>query len=174
MDNVLASLKKIRCFVFDMDGVLTDGSVLVMPGGVWVRRMNIKDGYALQLAVKKGYQVIIISGSNSEEVKERLNRLGISEVHMNVKDKAGLLHQIISSNALTQEKILCMGDDIPDLELLKVAGVACCPADAVSEIKSIAQYISAVKGGEGCVRDVIEKVMKLRGDWHNDTSVASK
>jgi 3-deoxy-D-manno-octulosonate 8-phosphate phosphatase (KDO 8-P phosphatase) len=174
MDNVLALLKNVGCFVFDMDGVLTDGSLLVMPGGVWVRRMNIKDGYALQLAVKKGYQVIIISGSNSEEVKERLNRLGISEVHMNIKDKAALLQKIINTNALKKEEVLCMGDDIPDLKLLKDAGVACCPADAISEIKSIAQYISPVKGGEGCVRDVIEKVMKLRGDWHNDTSVASK
>lgn len=174
MDNVLALLKNIRCFVFDMDGVLTDGSLLIMPGGVWARRMNIKDGYALQLAVKKGYKVIIISGSNSDEVKDRLNRLGISEVHMNVKDKAGLMQQLVDSNDLNKADILCMGDDIPDLELLKTAGVACCPADAVSEIRSIAQYISPVKGGEGCVRDVIEKVLKLKGDWHNDTSVPSK
>lgn len=174
MDNVLALLKNIRCFVFDMDGVLTDGSLLIMPGGVWARRMNIKDGYALQLAVKKGYKVIIISGSNSDEVKDRLNRLGISEVHMDVKDKAGLMQQLVDSNELNNADILCMGDDIPDLELLKTAGVACCPADAVSEIKSIAQYISPVKGGEGCVRDVIEKVLKLKGDWHNDTSVPSK
>lgn len=174
MDNVLALLKNIRCFVFDMDGVLTDGSLLIMPGGVWARRMNIKDGYALQLAVKKGYKVIIISGSNSDEVKDRLNRLGISEVHMNVKDKAGLMQQLVDSNDLNKADILCMGDDIPDLELLKTAGVACCPADAVSEIKSIAQYVSPVKGGEGCVRDVIEKVLKLKGDWHNDTSVPSK
>lgn len=174
MDNVLALLKNVRCFVFDMDGVLTDGSLLVMPGGVWVRRMNIKDGYALQLAVKKGYRVIIISGSNSDEVKERLNRLGIPEVHMNIKDKAGLLQQLISSDSLKPEEILCMGDDIPDLELLQWAGVACCPADAVSEIKAVAHYISPVKGGEGCVRDVIEKVMKVRGDWHNDTSIPSK
>ncbi len=174
MENVLALFKNVSCFVFDMDGVLTDGSLLVMPGGIWARRMNIKDGYALQLAVKKGYSVIIISGSKSDEVKERLNRLGISEVYMEVKDKAGFLQKIITSNSLKPDAILCMGDDIPDLELLKSAGVACCPADAVAEIKSASHYISPVKGGEGCVRDVIEKVMKLRGDWHNDTSVPSK
>ncbi len=174
MENVLGLFKNVSCFVFDMDGVLTDGSLLVMPGGIWARRMNIKDGYALQLAVKKGYSVIIISGSKSDEVKERLNRLGISEVYMEVKDKAGFLQKIITSNSLKPDEILCMGDDIPDLELLKSAGVACCPADAVAEIKSASHYISPVKGGEGCVRDVIEKVMKLRGDWHNDTSVPSK
>jgi 3-deoxy-D-manno-octulosonate 8-phosphate phosphatase (KDO 8-P phosphatase) len=174
MDNILALFKKATCFVFDMDGVLTDGSLLIMPGGVWARRMNIKDGYALQLAVKKGYSIIIISGSKSDDVKERLNRLGITEVYMEVKNKAGLLQQVISKNALKQEEILCMGDDIPDLELLRSSGVACCPADAVTEIKSVAQYISPFKGGEGCVRDVIEKVMKLRGDWHNDTSVSAK
>jgi len=174
MDNVLAAFKNVRSFVFDMDGVLTDGSLLIMPGGIWVRKMNIKDGYALQLAVQKGYKIIIISGSNSDEVKERLNRLGISEVHMNIKNKAGLLQQIMDTDGLKQQEILCMGDDIPDFELLKAAGVACCPSDAVSEIKSVAHYISPVKGGKGCVRDVIEKVLKLRGDWHNDTSVASK
>ncbi len=174
MENVLARFKNIRCFVFDMDGVLTDGSLLVLPNGVWARRMNIKDGYALQLAVKKGYEVIIISGSNSDEVKERLNRLGITNVHMNIKDKAALLQQINADKKMQQQEILCMGDDIPDLEILNLAGVACCPADAVSEIKSIAHYISPVKGGEGCVRDVIEKVLKLNGDWNNDTSVASK
>ncbi len=174
MENVLARFKNIRCFVFDMDGVLTDGSLLVLPNGVWARRMNIKDGYALQLAVKKGYEVIVISGSNSDEVKERLNRLGITNVHMNIKDKAALLQQINAEKKMQQHEILCMGDDIPDMEILNQAGVACCPADAVSEIKSIAHYISPVKGGEGCVRDVIEKVLKLNGDWNNDTSVASK
>lgn len=174
MENVLALFKNVTCFVFDMDGVLTDGSLLVMPGGVWARRMNIKDGYALQLAVKKGYKLIVISGSNSDEVKERINRLGISEVHMNVKNKVLLLQEIIRNHSLKKEEVLCMGDDIPDIEMLQSAGVACCPADAVGEIKAISQYISPVKGGEGCARDVIEKVMKLRNDWSNDASVPSR
>jgi 3-deoxy-D-manno-octulosonate 8-phosphate phosphatase (KDO 8-P phosphatase) len=174
MENVLASLKNVTCFVFDMDGVLTDGSLLIMPGGNWIRRMNIKDGYALQFAVKKAYKVIIISGSNSDEVKERLSRLGIYDVHMNVKDKASLLGGIINNNFLKKEQVLCMGDDIPDIEMLQVAGVACCPADAAGEIKDISQYVSHLGGGQGCVRDVIEKVMKLRGDWSNDTSIPSR
>ena len=180
MDNVLASLKNVTCFVFDMDGVLTDGSLLIMAGtiwnkqNVWLRRMNIKDGYALQLAIKKGYTIVVISGSNSIEVEDRLKALGITEIHMGVTDKSALLRAFIKNSHLNKEQVLCMGDDIPDTGLLKEAGVACCPADAVNEIKEIAHYISPIKGGEGCVRDVIEKVLKLRGDWNNDTSVPSR
>jgi 3-deoxy-D-manno-octulosonate 8-phosphate phosphatase (KDO 8-P phosphatase) len=173
MDNVLALLKNVTCFVFDMDGVLTDGSLLIMPGDVWVRRMNIKDGYALQLAVKKGYRVIVISGSSSDEVEARLKRLGIVDVHMKVNNKAALLAEMFNTYSLNKSQVLCMGDDIPDIDMLKT-GIASCPADAVGEIKEISQYISPFKGGKGCARDVIEKVLKLRGDWNNDTSVPSR
>jgi 3-deoxy-D-manno-octulosonate 8-phosphate phosphatase (KDO 8-P phosphatase) len=174
MDNVLALFKSVTTFFFDMDGVLTDGSLLVMPNGVWLRRMNIKDGYALQLAVKKGYRVAIFSGSNSDEVKDRLSKLGITDVYMNVKDKASAVGGYMQRNFLKPEQVLSMGDDIPDLEMLKASGVAACPADAVQEIKAVSHYISHMKGGEGCARDVIEKVMKLRADWNNDTTVASR
>jgi 3-deoxy-D-manno-octulosonate 8-phosphate phosphatase (KDO 8-P phosphatase) len=174
MDNVLTLFKNITAFVFDMDGVLTDGSLLIMPGGTWLRRMNIKDGYALQLAVKKGYRVAVFSGSNSNEVSDRLNKLGITDVYMNVNDKASAVGDYMQRHSLKQEQLLCMGDDIPDLGMLGIAGLPCCPADAVNEIKSASQYISPVKGGEGCARDVIEKVLKLRGDWNNDTTVASR
>lgn len=174
MNNVLTGFKSIRCFIFDMDGVLTDGSLLVMPGGVWVRRMNIKDGYALQLAVKKGYTVAVISGSYSEEVKDRLARLGIDCVYMNVKDKQGVVTEFMSSFKFSPNQVLCMGDDIPDLGLLAPAGLKTCPADAVAEIREYCHYISPLPGGHGCARDVIEKVLKLNGDWTNDTSVPSK
>lgn len=180
MDNTLDLFKNITCFVLDMDGVLTDGSLLIMAGtiwnkkNVWLRKMNIKDGYALQLAVKKGYKVVVISGSQSVEVEDRLVALGITDVHMNVKDKATLLDSLIRSNHLSRENVLAMGDDIPDLAMLSAAGLATCPSDAVTEIREICQYISPIKGGEGCVRDVIEKVMKLRGDWNNDTTVPAK
>jgi 3-deoxy-D-manno-octulosonate 8-phosphate phosphatase (KDO 8-P phosphatase) len=174
MDNVLALLKNVSCFVFDMDGVLTDGSLWIMPNDVWVRKMNIKDGYALQLAVKRGYKVVVISGSNSDEVKDRLLKLGITEVYMKVESKASLLQELLAKLSLKKEEVLCMGDDIPDLLMMQSAGVAACPNDAVNEIKGISHYISPVNGGEGCVRDVIEKVMKLRGDWNNDTSVPSR
>jgi len=174
MDNVLALLRSITTFIFDMDGVLTDGSLLVMPNGVWLRRMNIKDGYALQLAIKKGYRVAIFSGSNSDEVKDRLAKLGITEVYMNVKDKSAAVGEYMQRNSLQAEQVLSMGDDIPDLGMLSVTGVAACPADAVQEIKAVSHYISAIKGGDGCGRDIIEKVMKLRGDWSNDTTVAAR
>ena len=174
MANVLALFKNITCFVFDVDGVLTDGSLLVLPDGVMARRMNIKDGYALQLAIKKGYKIIVISGGRSAEVKQRLEKLGVKDVYMEIEDKVSLLSSMIEKASLQPEEILCMGDDIPDLQMMNLAGLRCCPVDAVTEIKELSQYISPVKGGDGCARDVIEKVMKLRGDWTADVSVKAQ
>lgn len=172
--NVLALFEKITTFVFDLDGVLTDGSLFVLPGNKWVRRMNIKDGYALQSAIKKGYRVMIISGSVSSEVKERLNKLGVEDVFMGVEDKRQCLRDYMQRHNLLTEEVLFMGDDIPDYEVCIHAGMSCCPEDAAPEIKATCSYISPIKGGEGCVRDVIEKTMKLRGDWSLDTSIKSR
>jgi len=174
MENVLDRFSHITTFVFDMDGVMTNGSLLVMPNGIWLRTMNVKDGYAMQYAVKKGYRIAVFSGSTSDEVKDRLTRLGITDIYMNVKDKASLVEGYMQRNFIKKEHLLSMGDDIPDVDMLRASGVACCPADAVQEIKDSAHYISPYKGGEGCVRDVIEKVMKARGHWGLDTSVASR
>lgn len=174
MMNILQKLQQIRLFVLDVDGVLTNGSLLLLDDGQMARSMNIKDGYALQLAVKKGYQVLVISGGSSEAVKVRLGKLGIHEVFMKAKDKRDILVQYAAKHQLRWDQVLYMGDDIPDLEVMQLAGLPCCPADAVPEIKSIAQYISPVKGGEGCVRDVIEKVMKLNQHWDTDISVTSQ
>lgn len=171
---VLNLFKDIDTFVFDVDGVLTDGSLLLLDDGQQVRRMNIKDGYALQLAIKKGYRVLVISGGASEAVRTRLNKLGITDVYLRVTDKIEVLEQYRLANGLQWPQILFMGDDIPDYGVMQLAGMPCAPADAAPEIKRLAKYISPVKGGEGCVRDVIEKVMKLRGDWAIDTSVPSK
>ena len=172
--NVLTSFKNINTFVLDVDGVLTDGSLLLLEDGQMARRMNIKDGYALQLAIKKGYHVLVISGGNSDAVKLRLQRLGVVEVFMNVTDKKEILLQYISKYELKWEQVLYMGDDIPDLVPMQMAGLPCCPADAVPEIKSIAHYISPVNGGYGCVRDVIEKVLKLNAHWDTDSNIPSK
>ena len=173
--NVLELLEPVSTFVFDVDGVLTDGTLFLFPGGEMVRRMNIKDGYALQLAVKKVYRVIIISGGYSELVKERLEKLGISEVFMKVTDKKTVLSQYVAANSLTWNNVLFMGDDIPDAEVMQQPGiVACCPADAATEIKQISHFISPIKGGMGCVRDVIEKVMKLQGNWQHVQDVVSR
>lgn len=172
--NILRLFKGVTTFVFDVDGVLTNGNILIMPNGLMARQMNIKDGYALQLAVKKSYHVAIISGGNSPEVKERLQLLGIQDVFMRVTDKKECLEEYLLINKLRKEEVLFMGDDIPDYEVMQSAGVACSPADAAQEIVTMAHYISPLKGGEGCARDVIEKVMKLRGDWHTDTHVKSQ
>lgn len=164
----------ITTFVFDVDGVLTDGTLFLFPDGEMVRRMNIKDGYAMQLAVKQGYNVIIISGGQSEPVKTRLNNLGISEVFMGVKNKTALLQQKMMEHNLSSAQILYMGDDIPDVDAMSICGLPCCPADACTQVKAISDYISPMGGGSGCVRDVIEKVMTLQGKWQHDVAIASK
>lgn len=171
--NLLSQFTPITTLVFDMDGVLTDGSLLVMPDGEWIRRMNIKDGYALQLAVQKGYNVIVITGSMSVPVEKRLNKLGIQMVYQQVKDKRQLLAGIMQEKQLLPDQVMYMGDDIPDLEVMQAVGLSCCPADACRDILEIAHYISPVKGGEGCVRDVIEKIMRVQGKWLVDIAIAS-
>lgn len=162
---MLAAFKKIKCFVLDVDGVLTNGNVTVMPNGVLIRTMNIKDGYALQLAIKKGYKVWVISGGNSEEVKTRLLNLGVTEVFMKVTDKKQLLSELMLLNELVKEDVLFMGDDMPDFEAMLLAGIAACPSDAVVDIKEICSYKAITKGGEGCAREVIEKTLKLNNHW---------
>lgn len=171
---MIANIKEIKCFVFDVDGVLTNGSLLIMPAGLLLRTMNVKDGYALQLAIKKGYYVVVISGGNSPEVMERLQKLGITEVYMQTEDKLSVLKSAMEKYNLSPQNILCMGDDLPDFEIMKYAGLPCCPADAVPEIKKISKYISPKNGGEGCARNVIEMVLKVNGDWHTDTHIRAQ
>lgn len=163
--NLLEAFAPIRTFVFDVDGVLTDGSLLATEEGHLLRRMNIRDGYALQLAIKKGYQVWIISGGKSEAVRSRLNKLGVTEVHLAVQDKKQLLQHLATTTNTPYDSILYMGDDIPDYAVMQYCGMPTCPADAVAEIRQVSKYISPLTGGSGCVRDVIEKVLKLNKDW---------
>lgn len=172
--SLLARFRVITTFVFDVDGVLTDGTIWTFDDGQMVRRMNIKDGYALQLAVKKGYRVVVISGGASTAVQIRLEKLGITDVYMQVTDKISILQGYCKTHNIPMAEVLFMGDDIPDFAIMQIAGIACAPSDAVSEIKQVAHYISPHAGGQGCVREVIEKVMKLKGDWSVDTSVSSK
>jgi len=172
--NILSKFKPIKTFVFDVDGVLTDGTLLVLNDGQMARQMNIKDGYALQLAVKKGYRVLVISGGTSHAVKQRLDKLGVTENFLQVENKKEKLIGYITEHNLKWEEVLFMGDDIPDHSAMQLVGLPCCPADAATEIKQISQYISPFDGGKGCARDVIEKVLKLNGHWDLDTTVASK
>jgi 3-deoxy-D-manno-octulosonate 8-phosphate phosphatase (KDO 8-P phosphatase) len=173
MSDLLQQFKSINTFVFDVDGVLTDGNIMLLPGGIMARQMNTKDGYALQLAIKKKYRILVISGGHSPEVKERLSKLGVTDVFMKVEDKASLLNEYLYQHLVKKEEALFMGDDVPDKKAMQLVGLACCPEDAVQDIKEIAHYISPLPGGRACVRDVIEKTMKLRGDWNEDTSIAS-
>ncbi len=163
--NFKEKLRAVQTFIFDVDGVLTDGHLLVMPDGEFLRTMNIKDGYAMQLAIKKGYRMCVISGGHSKGVPIRLERLGIQDVYMGVPDKISVFNSIISKYNIDPATILYMGDDLPDLKVMQLCGVPCCPGDAVTEIKSLSCYISHKNGGEGCVRDVIEQVMRLHASW---------
>lgn len=172
--NVLEKFKTIKTFVFDVDGVLTDGSLLVLDDGQQARVMNIKDGYALQLAVKKGYRVVVISGGTSDAVKMRLEKLGVKDCFLKVDNKKEKLIEYVATYGLKWEEILFMGDDIPDYTSMQLTGLPCCPADAAQEIKQVSHYISPIAGGKGCARDVIEKVLKLNGHWDLDTTVASR
>ena len=172
--NVLAEFKRVTTFIFDIDGVLTDSTVLVLENGLQARRMNIKDGLGLQMALKNGFNVVAISGSYSEPVIQRLKKLGIEEVQMSVRDKKNFVEDYITKNNVSWEEILYMADDLPDIALMKKVGLPCCPADAVPEILELSKYISPVNGGFGCVRDVIEKVLKVQDKWIYHDDVISK
>lgn len=158
-------LPAITTFIFDVDGVLTDGMVSVMPDGQLIRRLSSKDGYALQYAVKKGYNIAVITGGNSMAVSESLQRLGVRHIFLESKNKVAVFDTFVTKHKLTHEEILYMGDDIPDYEVLTKVGVATCPADACEEVRGIAHYVSHKIGGHGCARDVIEQTLRVQGKW---------
>ncbi|MEL0650889.1 MULTISPECIES: KdsC family phosphatase [unclassified Algibacter] len=158
-------LEHITTFVFDVDGVLTDGTVSVLTNGEMLRTMNVKDGYAIRSAVDKGYNLCIISGGKNDGVRIRLEGLGIKDIYLGAKNKIEQLDDYLTANDIKSENVLYMGDDIPDYPVMKGIGLPCCPQDAVPEIKSISKYISHKKGGKGAVRDVIEQVLKVQGKW---------
>jgi len=167
MANYKERLHLINTFIFDYDGVLTNGQIITLPDGESLRSANVKDGYALQLAVKKNYKIAIISGGYAVSTIKRFESLKIVDVFLSVDNKMEVFNQYLKDNSLLPENVLYMGDDIPDYDVMKLVGVAACPADAVEEIKQIAHYISHQKGGEGCARDVIEQVLKIQGKWMN-------
>lgn len=165
MSNFKEDLTKVKAFVFDVDGVFSTSKVILHPSGDLMRTMNIKDGYAVYYAIRKNYIFCIISGGTSESVRTRFQNLGISDIYLGSHNKKKDFKDFLGKYNLDPEDVLYMGDDLPDYEVMKLAGVPTCPSDAVEEIKAISSYISDRSGGEGCVRDVIEQVLRLQGKW---------
>lgn len=168
MSNYKALLRNITTFVFDYDGVMTDGVIVLNNDGEPLRTANVKDGYALQLIRKLGYNIAIISGGYSPSMLRRFESLSIENVFLGVSNKLEVFEQYLQQNSIKPEEVVYMGDDIPDYRPMKRAGVPVCPADAAEEIKSISVYISRYRGGHGCVRDIIEQVLKVQGRWMTD------
>ncbi len=163
--NILSRFKDIHTFIFDVDGVLTNGQVLVTEKGELLRNMSVRDGQALRMAVEEGYRILILTKGKSEGVNLRLKELGITDIVYGIQKKLKTYEEFLDAYDLDEDGILYMGDDLPDYEVMRRVGLPTCPADAVPEIREISHYISPLKGGEGCARDVIEKVMKLNGTW---------
>ena len=165
MSSINYDLTRIKAFVFDVDGVLSREVIPLSPDGDPMRTVNIKDGYALQLAVKKGYHVAIITGAYTEAVRVRFSRLGITHIYLKSAIKIRDYQDFLSKTGVQPEEVMYAGDDIPDYEVMQLAGLPVAPADAAPEIKQIAKYISSREGGEGVARDVIEQTLKAQGHW---------
>jgi len=166
--NHLEKFRNVSTFIFDVDGVLTDSSVLVMEDGQLLRQMNIRDGYAIRRAIEAGYHFCVITGGRSEGVKTRLTNLGVRYVYSGISDKKEAYDRFLEGMDIDPETILYMGDDLPDHPVMRRVGVPVCPKNAATEIIAIAAYVSHLEGGAGCARDVIEKVMRLQGTWESD------
>ncbi|GAP43233.1 3-deoxy-D-manno-octulosonate 8-phosphate phosphatase, YrbI family [Lentimicrobium saccharophilum] len=167
MTNYKEDLTGVTTFIFDYDGVLTNGVVLITNSGDQLRTGHVKDGYALQLAIKSGYRVAVISGGYSESMRHRCNALKLTDVFLGVENKIRVFEEYIQRVGVSPKEVLYMGDDIPDYQVMLRVGMPVCPADAAEEIRKISRYISHFNGGEGCVRDIIEQVMKIQGKWMN-------
>jgi 3-deoxy-D-manno-octulosonate 8-phosphate phosphatase (KDO 8-P phosphatase) len=165
MRNLKEELRQVEAFAFDVDGVLSSQTMPMHPGGEPMRTINIRDGYALQLAVKKAYPIAVITGGNSPAVRKRFESLGITDIYLKSHNKKEDFHDYVSKYNLSPSKVLYMGDDLPDYEVMQLVGFPTCPADAVVEIKQVSKYISNFNGGDGCVRDIIEQVLRLQNKW---------
>lgn len=168
--NYKEYLRDITTFIIDVDGVLTDGSLLITTKGEMLRKMNVKDGYALKTALMKGYNVCIISGGTNEGVRNRLKGLGVTDIYLGAHHKQEPLQEYLDVHQINPKNALYMGDDLPDIPPMKMVALATCPQNAAAEVKTIADYVSHKNGGEGCVRDIIEQVLKMRGDWNTNFS----
>jgi 3-deoxy-D-manno-octulosonate 8-phosphate phosphatase (KDO 8-P phosphatase) len=168
MKNYKHLLPKIKTFIFDVDGVLTDGKILINSDSELLRSFDTKDGYAMKCALVKGFKIAIITGGRNEAVRERFKELGVIDIYLGAHHKLDAYQDLMDNYDLNPEEILYIGDDIPDIPVMEKVGLGCCPADAASDVKAMADYVSHKKGGEGCVRELIEQVLRVQGKWSLD------
>jgi 3-deoxy-D-manno-octulosonate 8-phosphate phosphatase (KDO 8-P phosphatase) len=166
MKNFKEQLDSVKAFAFDVDGVFTDGTIIIHPSGELLRTSNTRDGFAVHRAVKLGFPVAIITGGKSPSVENRFNDLGVTDFYLGATDKVDALNDFRFKYGLELSEILYMGDDLPDFNAMQLVGFPTCPSDAAPEIIAISVYISTYSGGKGCVRDVIEQVLRLKDLWH--------
>lgn len=165
MGNFKEDIARVKAFVFDVDGVMTDGGIIPTPDGDFIRRYHAKDGYAVAYAIKLGYKICIISGGRGEMLRRRLEMLGISRMYLNCMNKIAAIDEFIAENELDPAEVIYMGDDIPDLDCMRRVGIPVCPADACSEVIEVSRYVSEYDGGHGAVRDIVEQVLRAQGVW---------
>ena len=168
MKNYKNLLPSIKTFIFDVDGVLTDGKILITNEGELLRSFDTKDGYAMKCALVQGYKIVVISGGRNKGVEERFKELGVFDIYMGIHYKLDAFQDLLDNYDLDPETILYVGDDVPDIPVMEKVGLGCCPADAVSDVKNMADYVSHKNGGEGCVREIIEQVLRVQGKWRLD------
>lgn len=165
MGNFKEDIACVKAFVFDVDGVMTDGGIIPTPDGDFIRRYYAKDGYAMAYAIREGYKICVISGGRGEMLRRRLEMLGVERMYLNCMDKITAIKEFMSDNGLAAEEVIYMGDDIPDLECMRVVGIPVCPADACMEVIEASRYVSEYNGGYGAVRDIVEQVLRVQGRW---------
>ena len=171
--NYKELLADITTFVFDVDGVFTDSSILITTEGALLRKMSVRDGYAVKTALAQGYRICIISGGSNEGVRKRMQALGVTDIYLGAAHKEESMREYLMDYEIPASEVLYMGDDIPDIPAMQMSGMVACPQNAVPEVKRISHYISHFEGGEGCVRDIIEQVLKVRGHWHTHFDAAN-
>jgi 3-deoxy-D-manno-octulosonate 8-phosphate phosphatase (KDO 8-P phosphatase) len=165
MGNFKEDIARVEAFVFDVDGVMTDGGIIPTPDGDFIRRYYAKDGYAMACAIREGYKVCIISGGRGAMLENRLKMLGVTRMYLDCMDKVAAIEEFLRDYNLDRESVIYMGDDIPDLECMRVVGIPVCPADAAMEVIEASRYVSEYDGGRGAVRDIVEQVMRVQGKW---------
>ena len=169
MGNFKEDIARVEAFVFDVDGVMTDGGIIPTPDGDFIRRYYAKDGYAIAYAIREGYKICVISGGRGEMLRRRLEMLGVERMYLNCMDKIAAMKEFIADNNLNAENVIYMGDDIPDLECMQIVGIPVCPADACMEVIEASRYVSEYDGGKGAVRDIVEQVLRAQDKWAKNT-----